>query len=185
MSEHVHVSATIKMKQIQHKCWLGCARLWPIRLWPVRLWPNKTQSRGGFTRQPENSKREHFRAPAFKNTTKIPRKDPQEREERMIIVAGGGKKSEILGGPAEGRSGRGGPGEGGGGSGEGGGGSGRTNSMPGCWRGNWQPPEVAQPTKVGHSHEILGKVTKIWSTTAKNKVELAKVKLAKLQLANN
>ena len=29
-------------------------------------------------------KRSHFRAPAFKNTTKIPRKDPQEREERKL-----------------------------------------------------------------------------------------------------
>ena len=38
----------------------------------------------------------------FKNTTKIQRKDPQEREERMKIVAGEGKKErEILGGPAE------------------------------------------------------------------------------------
>ena len=45
-----------------------------------------------------------FQGPGASNTTKIPRKDPQEREERMKIVAGG-KKSEILGGPAEGRSG--------------------------------------------------------------------------------
>ena len=35
-------------------------------------------------------KRAHFRVPAFKNTTKIPRKDPQEREERMKTVAGEG-----------------------------------------------------------------------------------------------
>ena len=70
--------------------------------------------RRGFTRQPENSKRAHFRVPAFKNT-KIQRKDPQEREERMKIVTGDGKKSAILGGPAEGRSGGGGgPGKGGG-----------------------------------------------------------------------
>ena len=37
-------------------------------------------------------KRAHFRARAFKNTTKIPREDPQEREERMKIVVGEGKK---------------------------------------------------------------------------------------------
>ena len=42
----------------------------------------------------------------FKNPTKIQRKDPQERERRMKIVAGGEKKkSEILGGPAEGSGG--------------------------------------------------------------------------------
>ena len=39
---------------------------------------------------------------SFKNTTRIPREDPQEKEERMKTVAGGKKKSEILGGPAEG-----------------------------------------------------------------------------------
>ena len=32
----------------------------------------------------------------------LQQEDPQEREERMKIVAGEGKKSEILGGPAEG-----------------------------------------------------------------------------------
>ena len=56
-----------------------------------------------------------FRAPAFKNTTKIQRKDSQEREERKKIVAGEGKKSEILGCPVEGR--RSGPAEGGPGGG--------------------------------------------------------------------
>ena len=51
---------------------------------------------------------------AFKNITKIPREDPQEREERMKIVAGEGKKTEILGGPGEGGPGEGrGPGQGG------------------------------------------------------------------------
>ena len=35
----------------------------------------------GFTRQPENSKRAHFRAPALQNTTKIPREDPQRDTE--------------------------------------------------------------------------------------------------------
>ena len=83
---------------------------------------------------PENSKRGHSRAPVFKrkrgesgppglhttarelqtctfegpsasNTTKIPREDPQEKEERMNIVAGEGKKEQNLGGPAEGELG--------------------------------------------------------------------------------
>ena len=75
----------------------------------------------------------------------------------------------------------GGPGEGGsgGGGGPGEGGAGRTNNpealrgMLVCWRGNWQPPEVAQPTKMGHNrlHEGLAKV------------DLAKVELAKVDLA--
>ena len=37
---------------------------------------------GARTRQPENSKRAHFRAPALQNTTKIPREDPQRDTER-------------------------------------------------------------------------------------------------------
>ena len=49
-------------------------------------------------------KRAHCRAPAFKNTTKIPREDTQRETKRVNIVAGEGKKSEILGGPGEGRS---------------------------------------------------------------------------------
>ena len=56
------------------------------------------RSRRGSTRQPENSKRAHFRTPALQNTTKIPRKDPQERERRKKTVAGEGEeKREILG----------------------------------------------------------------------------------------
>ena len=51
--------------------------------------------------------------PGLQDTTKIQRKDPQERKKELKIVAGEGKKSEILGGPAEGRSG--GRGSGGGG----------------------------------------------------------------------
>ena len=60
----------------------------------ARLW-----GRRGLTRQPENSKRAHFRAPALQNTTKIPREDPQEGEERKANVAGEVKKREILGSP--------------------------------------------------------------------------------------
>ena len=63
--------------------------------------------RRGFTRQPESpNKCAHFRVPAFENTTKIQRKDPQERERRMKIVAGGGKKRAkfwaVRQGPAKG-----------------------------------------------------------------------------------
>ena len=59
----------------------------------------------------------HLRVPAFDNT-KIPREDTQRGKKRTNFSAGEGKKSEILGGPGEGRSrGRavqekGGPGEG-------------------------------------------------------------------------
>ena len=58
----------------------------------------------GFTQQPENSKRAHFRVPVLQRTTKIPREDPQrEREQKSENGSGRGKKkSEILGGPAEG-----------------------------------------------------------------------------------
>ena len=51
-------------------------------------------------------KRAHFRVPAFKHTTKIQREDPEEREERTKIVAGEGRRGEILGGPAEGGPGK-------------------------------------------------------------------------------
>ena len=64
---------------------------------------------GGFTRQPENSKRAHLSAPALQNTTKIPREDPQRGKKRTNFVAGQGKR-EILGGPGEGGPGKGGPG---------------------------------------------------------------------------
>ena len=74
-----------------------------------RVETRRLRGRRGFTRQLENSKRAHLRVLAFKNTTKIQRKDQQEREKRMKTVAGEGKKSEILGvqrrrGPAEGGS---------------------------------------------------------------------------------
>ena len=50
--------------------------------------------RRGFTRQPESPNVQHLRVPVFKNTTKIQRKGPKEREKRIKIVAGGGKKKE-------------------------------------------------------------------------------------------
>ena len=85
----------------------------------------------GFHTTAREPKRAHLRVPVFKNTAKIQRKRPKEREKRMKTVVGEGKKkSEILGGPAEGgpnggRSGAGRSGGGGsGGGGSGGGGSG-------------------------------------------------------------
>ena len=46
-------------------------------------------------------KREHLRVPALQKTTKIQREEPREKEERMKMVAGEEKKSEILVGPGE------------------------------------------------------------------------------------
>ena len=77
---------------------------------PRRVGGPKGESRRLHTTARE-PKRVHFRVRRFKNTTKIPRKDPQEREEGMKIVAGEGKKRAKYwavgrrGGPAEGRSG--------------------------------------------------------------------------------
>ena len=59
---------------------------------PQGVKPRRPRSRRGFTPQPENSKRAHFRAPAFKNTTKIQREDPPEREEKNEFFGGRGKK---------------------------------------------------------------------------------------------
>ena len=59
-----------------------------------------------------------FQGPGLQNTTKIQRKDPRERRKNENCGGRGKKKSEILGGPGEGRSrgravqGKGGPGEG-------------------------------------------------------------------------
>ena len=47
----------------------------------------------GFHTTAREPKRAQFRVAAFKNTTTIPRKDPQEREEKMKIVAGEGKQA--------------------------------------------------------------------------------------------
>ena len=60
-----------------------------------RKFPCNKHRRGptGFTQQPENSKRAHFRPPAFKNTTKI---GPPREEERKKNVAEKGKKREFL-----------------------------------------------------------------------------------------
>ena len=47
----------------------------------------------GFTRQPENSKHAHFKAPALQTPPKFNERTPKETEERKIIVAGEGNKS--------------------------------------------------------------------------------------------
>ena len=85
--------------------------------------PRRLQGRRGFTRQPENSKRAHFRAPALQTPPKFNERTPQEREERMKIVAGEGKKSEFWAVRREGSGGSRGPPEGGPAEGSGGGGS--------------------------------------------------------------
>ena len=57
----------------------------------------------GFHTTAHEPKRAHLRVPVFKNTTKIQRKSPPERGEKNKNCGGRGKKkSEILGGPAEG-----------------------------------------------------------------------------------
>ena len=54
----------------------------------------------GFTRQPENSKRAHFRALALQTPPKFHEKTP--REKRSENGGGRGKKAKFLGSPAEG-----------------------------------------------------------------------------------
>ena len=57
----------------------------------------------------ENSKRAHLSAPALQTPPKFHEKTPQRGKERTNFAAGEGKKkSEILGGPAEGGPGKGG-----------------------------------------------------------------------------
>ena len=51
------------------------------------------RGRRGFTRQPENSKREHLTAPALPNTTKIQR--TQWETKRAKMVAGEGKNAKF------------------------------------------------------------------------------------------
>ena len=69
---------------------LKCARLGSLSCETPAAPPDRAT--GARTRQPENSKRAHFRAPALQNTTKIPREDPQ-RDRNSETVAGKGRKS--------------------------------------------------------------------------------------------
>ena len=86
-------------------------------------WVSSAPKPPGLHTTAREPKRAHFRAPTFKNTTKIQREDPQEREERKKIMAGEGKKRAkcwavrrralpVGGGPGEGGPGEGGPGGG-------------------------------------------------------------------------
>ena len=61
------------------------------RVKPQRLW-----GRRGFTRQPENSKRAHFRAPALQTPPKFHEKTPRERKKKENC-GGGGKKARNFG----------------------------------------------------------------------------------------
>ena len=68
----------------------------------------------GFHTTAREPKRAHFRVPALRNTTKIPREDPQRGKKRTKMGSGRGKKKrEISGGPAEGCPAEGCPAEGG------------------------------------------------------------------------
>ena len=57
------------------------------RVNPWRLW-----GRRGFTRQPENSKRAHFRSPALQTPPKFHEKTPRERDKKNEMGAEEGKK---------------------------------------------------------------------------------------------
>ena len=105
-----------------------------------------------------------FEGPGASNT-KIPREDPQEREERLKIVVGEGKKSEILGGPVRAvrerereRFGARGPKQG--------------------VQSRWSGAELAWPDKKETWPEHNGELAKVELT----KVELAKVEQAKVDL---
>ena len=58
----------------------------------------------GFHTTTREPKRAHLRVLVFNNTTKIKREDTQRGKNRTNFAAREGKKSEILGGPGEGRS---------------------------------------------------------------------------------
>ena len=51
---------------------------------------------GARTRQPENSKRVHFRAPALRTPPKFHERTPRERKKKENYGGGGKKKREIL-----------------------------------------------------------------------------------------
>ena len=77
-----------------------------MHVWALGLSCEALRLRGrrGFTRQPENSKRAHFRVPALQTPPKFHEKDPQEKEERMNC-GGRGKKERNFGRSGGGRSG--------------------------------------------------------------------------------
>ena len=61
-----------------------------------RVKPRRLRGRRGFTRQPENSKRER---PGASNTAKIPREDPQRGKKRRILRRDREKKARNFGPP--------------------------------------------------------------------------------------
>ena len=67
----------------------------------VVMWTGACDQPPGFHTTTRELQTCTFEGPGTSNTTKIPREDPQEREERMKIVAGEGKKREMLGPPFE------------------------------------------------------------------------------------
>ena len=67
-----------------------------------RRTPQKAPKPPGFHTTTREPKRVHLRVPVFKNTTKIQRKGPTREGEKNKNCGGREKKSEILGGPAEG-----------------------------------------------------------------------------------
>ena len=70
---------------------------------PMRSLIARAPKPPGFHTTTREPKRAHLRVPVFKNTTKIQRKGPTREGEKNKNCGGRGKKkSEILGGPAEG-----------------------------------------------------------------------------------
>ena len=127
----------------------------------------------GFHTTVQEPKRAHFRVPVFKNTTKIQRKRPKEREEKNEFCGGRGKnKSEILGGPAEGGPWKGGPWKGGpwkGGPRKGGPGKGGPGGTKHDQTKTLNPPHGNRETNT-HTHK---------HTQTQVEVGLAKVGLAR------
>ena len=71
--------------------------------------PRRFRGRRGFTRQPENSKRAHFRGPALQKHHRNSRKGPPRERRKNENCGGREKKERNFGGPAEGCPEEGGP----------------------------------------------------------------------------
>ena len=64
-----------------------------------RVKPRRLRGRRCFTRQPKNSKRAHFTAPAIQTPPKFHEKHPERHRNSETVAGKGKKKSEILGPP--------------------------------------------------------------------------------------
>ena len=118
----------------------------------------RPRSRRGFTRQSESPNAHISGSRRFKNTTKISREDPHEREERMKMGAGEGKKrATILGGPAEGGPRRGG-----------------VRGTPTKILNNNQPQQPHNTTQHTHTQHKLAQNGFAKNGLAKNVIEMAK-----------